>query len=91
MIKISNFLFLATLTLIELGFFDLFRFGGGGADATPLIIFVVCGPITIKFYKGIDNESISSNMEKNLYKIHDVIDNDVSILRKLAKKTVTRT
>ena len=92
MIKISNFLFLATLTLIGMGFFDILKFFfGGGADATPLIIFVVCGPITTKFCTGIDNESISSNMEKNLYKIHNAIDDDVIIVRKLAEKAVTRT
>ena len=31
---------------------------------SPLIIFVVCGPIETKFCTGIDNQSISSNMEK---------------------------
>ena len=90
MIKISNLLFLATLTLIGTGFFDILKFGGG-ADATPLIIFVVCGPIKTKFCTGIDNESISSNMKKKLYKIHDVIDDDVIMVRKLAEKAVTRT
>ena len=70
-------------TLIGLGFFDFFGFGGG-ADAAPLIIFVVCGPIATQFCTGIDNQSISSNMEK-LHKINDVI-----IVRKLAEKTVTR-
>ena len=57
----------------------------------PPIIFIVCGPIETNFCTGIDNQSISSNMEKNLHKIHDVIDNDVIIVRKLAEKTVTRT
>ena len=37
----------------------------------PLIISVVCGPI-------------ATNMENNLHKIHDVIDNGVIIVRKLA-------
>ena len=54
----------------------------------PPIIFVVCGPIATKFCTGIDNQSISSNMEKNLHKINDVIDNDVIIVRNLAEKTV---
>ena len=65
--------------------------GGGGADAASFIIFVVCGPIATKFCTGINNQSISSNMESNLHKIHDVIDNDVIIVRNLAEKTVTRT
>ena len=56
----------------------------------PLIIFVVCGPIATKFCTGTDNQSISSNIEKNLHKINDVIDNDVNIVRKLAEKTVKR-
>ena len=41
--------------------------GGGGGERMPplsLIIFVVCGPIATKFCTGIDNQSISSNMEK---------------------------
>ena len=56
----------------------------------PFIFFVVCGPIVTKFCTGIYNQSISSNMGKNLHKINDVTDNDVIILRKLAEKTVTR-
>ena len=56
----------------------------------PLIISVVCSPIATKFCKGIDNQSISSNMGKNLHEINDVTDNDVIIVRKLAEKTVTR-
>ena len=56
----------------------------------PPIIFIVCGPIAMKFCKGIDNQSISSNMEKYLHKINDIIDSDVIILRNLAKKTVKR-
>ena len=65
--------------------------GGGGGGCRPLIIFVVCGPIATKLCTEIDNQSVSSNIEKNLHKIHDVIDNDVIIVRKLAEKTVTRT
>ena len=57
----------------------------------PLIVFVVCGPIATKFCTGIANQGISSNVEKNLHKIHDVIGNDVIIARKLAEKTVART
>ena len=34
-----------------------------------------------QFCTGIDNQSISSNMEKHLHKVNDVI-----ILRKLAKR-----
>ena len=67
------------LFLICLGFF----LGGG-------IIFIVCGPIATKSCTGIDNQSISLNMEKNLHKINDVIDNDVIIVRNLAEKTVKR-
>ena len=51
----------------------------------PPIIFVVCGPIATKFCTGIDNRGISSDMEKNWHKTNDVIDNDVVIMRKLAK------
>ena len=47
------------------------------------------GPIATKFCTGIDNQSISSNMEK-MHKINDVIDNDLIIVRKLAEKTVKR-
>ena len=75
------------LTLIGLGFFDIFRFGEGADTAPPPIIFVVCGPIKTNFCTGIDNQSISSNME-NLHKSNDVIDNNVIIVRKLAEKTV---
>ena len=53
----------------------------------PPIIFLVCGPIATKFCTGIENQSITSNMEKNSHKINDVIDNDVIIVRKLAEKT----
>ena len=56
----------STLTPIGLDFFDIFRFGGGG-DAAPLIIFVVCDPIATKFSTGVDNQS--SNMEKNCIKL----------------------
>ena len=74
------------------GLFDMFRFfllGGGGGGMPPPIIFVVCGPIATKFCTRIDNQIISSNMEK-LHKINDVIHNDVIIVRKLAEKTVKR-
>ena len=54
-------IFIVHLALIGLGFFDIFRFGG----CCPPIIFVVCEPIATKFCKGIDNQSISSNIEKN--------------------------
>ena len=77
---------LHSLTLTGLGFFDMFRFGGG-ADAFIFVIFVVCEPIPTKFCTGIDNQSISSNMQKS-HKINDVIDNDVIIVRNLAEKTV---
>ena len=76
-----------SLTLIGLGFYDVFRFGGGGGGR---IIFVVCGPIATKFCTGIDNQSISSDMEKSLHKINDVIHNGVIIVRKLAEKPVKR-
>ena len=42
----------------------------------------------MKFCTGIDNQNVSSNMEKKLHKINDIIDSDVIILRNLAKKTV---
>ena len=53
----------------------------------PLIIFIVCGPIAAKFCTAIDNQSISSNMEK-IYKNNGVIDNDAIIMKNLAEKTV---
>ena len=52
------------LSVFRLGFFDILRFGGEG-----WIIFVVCGPISAKFCTGIDNQSISSNMEKYCIKL----------------------
>ena len=42
-----------------------------------------------KFCTMIDNQSISSNMEK-IHKSNDVIDSDVIIVRKLAKKTAEK-
>ena len=48
-----------------------------------------CGPFTTKFCTGIDNQSVSSNMEK-IHQINDVIDSDVIILRNIAKKTVKK-
>ena len=68
-------------------FLTCFRFGAGGGCRPP-IIFVVCGPIAAKFCTAIDNQRISSNMEKNLHKTNDVTDNDVIIVRNLAEKTV---
>ena len=78
------------------GLFAFFTFLGWGDAALP-IIFVVCGPIARKFCTEIDNQSSSSNMEKNVPKINDVIDNDIIIVRKLAedskesKKSLKRT
>ena len=63
--------------------------GGGGGGHSPPIMFIVCGTIATKFCIWIDNQSVSSNVEKN-YKINNVIDIDVIILRRLAKKTVKR-
>ena len=54
----------------------------------PPVIFVVCGPIATKFCTGINNQSISSNIVKNLHKTNGVIDYDVIIARNLAEKTV---
>ena len=67
----------------------MFRFGGGGTR--PPFIFAVCEPIPTKFCTEIENQSISSDMEK-IHKINDVnlIDNDVTIVRNLAEKTVKR-
>ena len=85
-IAINRIVKLNTLTLISLGFLYMFRFGGRDVDhlPPPLIIIVVCGPIATKFCTGINNQSISSNME-NLHKINDII-----ILRNLSKKTIKR-
>ena len=73
--------------IMGLGFFDTLRLGGEGR--IPPIIFVVSGVIATKFCTEIDNQSISSNMEK-MHKINDVIDNDVIIVRKLPERTVKR-
>ena len=35
------------------------------------------GPTAMKFCTGIDHQSVGSNMKKDLFKIDDVIDNDV--------------
>ena len=59
--------------------------GGGGGGA--VFIVVVCGAIARKFCTMIDNQGVSSNVERNFHKINDVIDSDVVILRNLAKKT----
>ena len=50
----------------------------------PPIIFNVCGTIATKFCTGIENQSVSSNVQK-MHKINDVI-----IVRKLPEKTVKR-
>ena len=71
--------FILSLTLIGLGFFDMFNFGGGGS-ISPQCIFIVSGPITMTFCTGIYHQSVSSNMKKNLHKINDFIDNDVILL-----------
>ena len=71
--------FILSLTLIGLGFFDMFRFWGGGS-ISPQCIFIVSGPITMTFFTGIYHQSVSSNMKKNLHKINDFIDNDVILL-----------
>ena len=42
--------------------------GWGGRMPTPIML-VVCGPIATKFCTGIDNQSISSNMEKMYIKL----------------------
>ena len=47
---------------------------GLGADC----ISVVSGPTTMKFCTGIDHQSLI--YKKSLYKINDVIDNDVIVL-----------
>ena len=90
MIKISNFLFLATLTLIGLGFFDILRFGGG-ADATPSLSSLFAALSQQNFVQGLTMKALAQIWRKKLYKIHDVIDDDVIIVRKLAEKAVTRT
>ena len=73
-------IFILSLTLIGLGVFDMFRFGGGGGSIGLQCIFIVSGPITMTFCTGIYHQSISSNMKKNLHKINGFIDNDVILL-----------
>ena len=72
-------LFLIPLTLIRLGFFDIFRLGVG-ASTPPPYIFIVSVPITMKFCTGIDHQNVSSNKKKDLHKTNDVI-----ILRQLCR------
>ena len=52
------------LTLIGQGFFDIFKFGGN-----ICCIFVVYGPITMKFCTEIDHQGVSSNMTKMCIKL----------------------
>ena len=62
--ELPNFGFFSLLSLLnsnKTGLFYMFRFGG---PMSPSIIFVVCGPITTKFCTGIENQIISSNMQK---------------------------
>ena len=42
------------------------------------------GPITVNFSPGINNQSVSLNMEKYLHKFDDVIHNDAIILTLLS-------
>ena len=48
-------------------------FLGGGGIHPPPCIFVVSGPVTMKFCTGIDHQSVSSNMKKDLHKINCII------------------
>ena len=68
------------LTLIGMGFFDIFRFGR--QMLPPPIISVVCGPVATKFFTAINNQSITSNIEKITK------NNDVITVKNLAEKTV---
>ena len=62
---------LDTLTLIGLSLFDMFGFGG--AESARPSFFVVSGRITMKFCTGIDHQSPSSNVKKDLHKMNDII------------------
>ena len=78
----------SSLTLIGLGFFDIFRFGGG-ADAAPSLSSLFVALSQQNFVQGFIIKTLAQ-IWKNLHKLYDVVDNDVIIVRKLAEKTVTR-
>ena len=64
--NLNGILFTVDINPNRTGFFDMFRFGMlPPPPPPPPIIFLVWGPIATKFCTGIDNQSISSNMEKN--------------------------
>ena len=74
--------FILSLTLIGLGFFDMFRFGGGGGGQHQPPMYFHCKRTYHNdiLHRDIYNQSVSSNMKKNLHKINDFIDNDVILL-----------
>ena len=65
-----------SVTLIGLGFFDMYKFGEGDTD--------VSGHITTKFCTGVDHHSVCSNIKNDFQKSNDVIGNEVIMLRSLS-------
>ena len=60
-----NFLFLATLTIIGLGFFDIFRFGEGGeGDATPSLSSLFVALSQQNFVQGLTMKALAQIWKK---------------------------
>ena len=69
---------------------ELFR--GCGCPPPLPCIFVVSGRITMKFYTGVDNHRITSNIKKDFQKSNDVIKLKTLLLcRKMQKKFMKNT
>ena len=61
-----------------------------GGMPPPSLSSLFVAPSQQNFVQGLTIKALAI-IWKNLHKIHDVIDNDVIIVRKLAEKTVKRT
>ena len=63
--------------------------GGGGADAAPLLSSLFVNLSQRNFVQGLKIKALAQ-IWKKLHKINDVIDNDVIIVRNFAEKTIKR-
>ena len=69
-----------------LGFFDMFRFGGGGADAaTPLLSSLFVDLSQGNFVQQLTIKALAQIWKRN-YKNNDAIDNDVIIVKILLER-----
>ena len=66
----------------------MFRFGWGGCRPLPLLSLLFVDLLQRNFAQGLTIKALAQYGK--MYKINDVIDNDVIIVRKLAEKTVKR-